>query len=86
MQVRTSNQGDSSTTQAQSVLTNHTYLSIVEHGSKGLLPANSPPSDSVSFGVESRDAGAYYYRTHFYEKGKLSGCIMKRIVLLKRQI
>ena len=52
------------------MLTNHTYLSVVEHGSSdNVMPPNSPTRGSVSFGIENVDAGAHYYRTHFYEKG-----------------
>ncbi|XP_076817370.1 uncharacterized protein LOC143462939 isoform X2 [Clavelina lepadiformis] len=59
----------STTTKAMSVLTNHTYLAIVEGGSsERLLPPGSPPSGSVSFGIEQVDAGAEYYRTHFFDK------------------
>ena len=71
LSIQVRSEFDATTTQAQSVLTNHTYLSIVEHGASGLLPPHSPPSHSVSFGVEGIDRGAEYYRQHFYEKGNV---------------
>nr|XP_009857983.1 signal-induced proliferation-associated 1-like protein 1 isoform X3 [Ciona intestinalis] len=73
--VQVCNDSEATSTQARNVLTNHTYLSIVERGSsESLLPPKSPPSGCVSFGIEHVDDGAEYYRTYFYEKDHQNLC------------
>nr|CAB3266077.1 signal-induced proliferation-associated 1-like protein 1 [Phallusia mammillata] len=67
--VQVGNNTDNTTTLAQKVLSNHTFLSVLESGNyESLLPPGSPQAGQVGFGIAKRDEGAHYYRLYFFDK------------------